>query len=364
MAARGTHLVVNLHRIAENARAVTETCGRHGVEVIGVTKGFSAEPNIVSAFLAGGIAKLADARLENVLRLRRHGFTQPVTLLRIPMISQAEAVVAACDSSLNSEPEVIRALSEAALRQGKRHEIILMIDVGDLREGILPEDAADVLRRALPLKGIRVAGVGTNMGCYGGILPTRQNLTLLCEIAEDMARIAGEPMEIVSGGGTSSLMITAAGDMPPPVNQIRVGEGILLGTDATFGRPIPWLHQDTFLLRTEIVELKRKPTVPIGARGAALFEDAPAFEDRGVRLRAIAALGQQDVQPGAVSAFDPGIRVLGASSDHMILDIEDSARRYAVGDMIDLRLNYQGLLMACSSEYIPHVYLRSEADGA
>jgi predicted amino acid racemase len=334
-------------------------CGRHGVEVLGVTKGFSAEPNIVSAMLEGGITKLADARLKNVTRLRQHGFTQPITLLRIPMLSQADHVVALCDCSLNSEVEVIHALSEAALKQGRRHDIILMIDVGDLREGVFPEDAAGMLRSVLPMKGVRVAGVGTNMGCYGGILPTIQNLSLLCEIAKELEAIAGAPMEVISGGGTSSLMVTEAGEMPAAVNQIRVGEGILLGTDATFARSIPWLHQDTFILRAEIVELKSKPTVPIGTRGAPVFDDAPLLEDQGTRLRAIVALGQQDVPPGGISPFDPELRILGASSDHMILDIEDSARVYAVGDMIDLRLNYQGLLMACSSAYIPHVYRRS-----
>ena len=322
-----------------------------------MTKGVSAEEHIVSAILAGGITKLADARLENVFRLRRSGFRQPITLLRIPMLSQAELVTSACDCSLNSEPEVLRALSDAALSLGRLHEVILMIDVGDLREGVAPEDAPELLRRALPLKGVRVAGIGTNMGCYGGILPTEKNLTLLCQVAGELERVAGEPLDIISGGGTSSLMLTAAGQLPSGVNQIRVGEGILLGTDSTFSRSIPWLNQDTFILRAEIVELKRKPTVPIGERGAAVFSDAPAFEDQGIRRRAIVALGQQDVPPSGVIPVDPAIRVLGASSDHMILDIEDSEESYALGDMVDLRLNYQGLLMACSSAYIPHVYL-------
>ncbi|MBR3059634.1 MAG: alanine/ornithine racemase family PLP-dependent enzyme [Oscillospiraceae bacterium] len=357
MSVRGTHLVVDLQRITENARKVKAVCEARGVEVLGVTKGVSAEEHIVSAILAGGITKLADARLENVFRLRRSGFRQPITLLRIPMLSQAELVTSACDCSLNSEPEVLRALSDAALSLGRLHEVILMIDVGDLREGVAPEDAPELLRRALPLKGVRVAGIGTNMGCYGGILPTEKNLTLLCQVAGELERVAGEPLDIISGGGTSSLMLTAAGQLPSGVNQIRVGEGILLGTDSTFSRSIPWLNQDTFILRAEIVELKRKPTVPIGERGAAVFSDAPAFEDQGIRRRAIVALGQQDVPPSGVIPVDPAIRVLGASSDHMILDIEDSEESYALGDMVDLRLNYQGLLMACSSAYIPHVYL-------
>ena len=243
MSVRGTHLVVDLQRIKENAGKVRDVCLARGVEVLGVTKGVSAEEHIVSAILAGGITRLADARLENVIRLRRSGFRQPITLLRIPMLSQAEQVTAVCDCSLNSEPETLRALSEAALARGKRHEVILMIDVGDLREGVAPEDAAELLRLALPLKGIRVAGIGTNMGCYGGILPTEENLTLLCRVAEELETLAGEPLEIISGGGTSSLMLIASGQMPGRVNQIRVGEGILLGTDSTFFRPIPWLNR-------------------------------------------------------------------------------------------------------------------------
>lgn len=362
MSVRGTHLVVDLERITENARSIRSVCAARGVKVLGVTKGVSAEEHIVSAILAGGITQLADARLENVRRLRKSGFQQPITLLRIPMLSQAEQVTAVCECSLNSEPEALKALSDAALALGKTHEVILMIDVGDLREGVFPEDAAELLRGALPLKGIRVVGIGTNMGCYGGILPTESNLTLLCEVAGELEHIAGEPLEIISGGGTSSLMLTAEGRMPKRVNQIRVGEGILLGTDSTFARSIPWLNQDTFILRAEIVELKRKPTVPIGERGAPAFADAPIFEDQGVRRRAIVALGQQDVPPSSVIPCDPAIRVLGASSDHMILDIEDSERNYSLGDMVDFHLNYQGMLMACSSAYIPHVYLRGEEE--
>lgn len=353
----GTHLVVDLNKIAENSKKVVELCAGHGIEVLGVTKGFSAEPRIVSAMLQGGITKLADARLENVMRLRRHGFTQHITLLRIPMISQVNRVVEACDCSLNSEIEVIRALSAAALEKGKRHEIILMIDVGDLREGVAPGDAEELLRQALPLKGIHIAGIGTNMGCYGGILPTENNLTLLVNVAEALAEIAGEPFEVVSGGGTSSLKVAVEGNMPAAVNQVRVGEGILLGTDSTNDRIIRWLDQDAFMLRAEIVELNSKPTMPIGTSGRDAFGNKPVFEDKGIRRRAIVALGQQDVPLGGVSACDGGIRIMGASSDHMILDIEESGRDYRIGDMVEMKLNYKGLLRVCSSRYIPHVYI-------
>jgi predicted amino acid racemase len=161
-------------------------------------------------------------------------------------------------------------------------------------------------------------------------------------------------MEVISGGGTSSLMVTEAGEMPAAVNQIRVGEGILLGTDATFARSIPWLHQDTFILRAEIVELKSKPTRCPSAHAARRSSTTPlCWRTRGRASARSWRWDSRTFRPAGSVPFDPELRILGASSDHMILDIEDSARVYAVGDMIDLRLNYQGLLMACSSAYIP-----------
>ena len=352
----GTFLEIDLSKLRENSRKTAELCARHGIEVLGVTKGFSAIPEIVQAMADGGITKFADARLENVKMLRSRGFLQHMTLLRIPMLSQAEEVVFYTNASLNSELEVIRRLSEAAAAADRRHDVVLMIEVGDLREGLLPEDAAAVMRRALELPGIRMVGVGTNMGCYGGILPTEENLSALCRVARELQNVAGYEFDVVSGGGTSSLMLAASGQMPEGINQLRVGEGILLGTDTTHASDIPWLNQDAFVLHSEIIELKEKPSVPYGETGRDAFGNAPRFEDHGVRTRAIVALGRQDSPPAGLTPFDQGIHILGASSDHTILDIEDAARDYRVGDTVAFRLNYQGLLNLCSSKYVKRIY--------
>lgn len=193
---RGTYLEIELGKITENARRVAAVCAQRGIEVLGVTKGFSAIPRIVEAIIAGGVDKLADARLENIMSLRYLGFTQEMTLLRIPMLSSVNQVTAWTNCSLNSELSVIRALSDAAQSLGKRHNIVLMVDVGDLREGVLPSAAADTLRKILTMKGVYVSGIGTNMGCYGGILPTEKNLSMLSELAVDLQNIAGRHFEI------------------------------------------------------------------------------------------------------------------------------------------------------------------------
>lgn len=353
----GTCLVIELSKITENSRRIVLRCGESSIDVLGVTKGFTALPRIVDAMVNGGITRFADARLENIYALRQYGFDQDMTLLRIPMLSKARQVVEITNCSLNSESSVINALSDAAMEMGKTHKIMLMVDVGDLREGIMPREASEVMRQILKMKGVYVCGVGTNMGCYGGILPTQRNLTMLLEIAADLEKLAGRQFDEISGGGTSSLTLLETGSIPKGVNQLRIGEGLLLGTDTTHGRKIPWLLQDAFVLKSEIVEIKSKPSVPFGEIGHDAFGSVPSFVDNGIRRRAIVALGKQDVSIEGISPMDGNIEILGASSDHMILDITDAEKNLNVGDQVTFRLNYQGILFLCNSRYVKKVYI-------
>lgn len=352
-----SYLEINLNKIEANARRIVEKCSAVGVEVLGVTKGFSALPRIVSAMKRGGIKKLADSRLENIIDLRKLHFSQNMTLLRLPRLSSVDEVITYADCSVNSEYSVIKALSDSAERKGIHHDVILMIDVGDLREGVLPEEAVGLAEKTASLKGVIIRGIGTNMGCYGGILPTQKNLNMLLEIKKEIETKAGVGIDIVSGGGTSSLKLVDDGTMPAGVNQLRIGEGILLGTDTTHNYQIPWLHQDAFLLKTEVIEVKSKPSIPIGETGRDAFGNRPVFEDKGLRIRAILALGKQDVNIEGLIPEDKDISILGASSDHMIIDVTDAQEPVRVGDRITFKLNYQGLLTSCSSKYIRKVYI-------
>lgn len=354
----GTFLEIDLDKVRDNSRIIVEKCRPLDIEVLGVTKGFSAKPRIVKAMVQGGISTLADSRLENIMALRKKGFTQDITLLRIPRISAVKKVIAFTDYSVNSEYSVIRQLSDAALAESKKHKIVLMVDVGDLREGVLPEDAFVMTQRISMLKGVTLAGVGTNMGCYGGILPTMSNLNMLIDIADEIEKRAGIKLEIVSGGGTSSLRLIEEGKMPKGINQLRIGEGILLGTDTTHDNIIPWLHQDAFVLRAEVIEVKTKPSVPIGELGHDAFGNKPVFEDNGLRKRAIVSLGRQDVNVEGVFPLNTKMHVLGASSDHLIVDVTDADENIKVGGQISFKLNYQGLLFLSNSKYVKKVYIK------
>jgi len=159
-------------------------------------------------------------------------------------------------------------------------------------------------------------------------------------------------LDIISGGGTSTLFLVENNQVPAGVNQLRIGEGILLGTDTTNNRIIPWLHHDAFLLRAEVIEMNCKPSIPTGTIGRDAFGEIPEFTDLGIRKRAILSMGKQDVNIEGIVPIDSKLIILGASSDHLIIDITDSEQSIKVGSEINFSLTYSGVLSVSDSKYV------------
>ena len=355
-------LQINIDTIKANTAEIVARCDRHGISVLGVTKGFSAIEPIVRAMLNGGVSGLADSRMENIIEMRDKGVHVPTTLLRIPRLSQIQTVIQYVDTSINSELAVMAALAEAALHRGRIHQMILMLDLGDLREGVLEENAVRVARKVIKMPGAKLVGLATNMGCFGGVLPSIENLSLLVKLTRRIEEKLDRKLDVVSGGGTSSLLLVESGQMPSGVNQLRIGEGILLGTDTTNQRAIPGVAEDAFVLRAEVIELKDKPSLPFGEIGRDAFGNIPQFADLGNRKRAIIELGRQDVTIEGILPMMEGISIVGASSDHLILDVTDSVEPLQVGDELSFGLQYAGLLSACQSRYIKKVFVGGPYD--
>lgn len=344
---------IDLDRLERNARAVTTRCAAAGISVFGVTKGACGMPQVARAMLRGGVAGLAESRFENIRRLRDSGITAPIMLLRSPPAARAEEVVATVDISLQSEITIIREISRIAERMGRVHDIMLMIDLGDLREGIWPSDLVLTVEEVRTLEGVRIAGVGTNLGCFGAIMPTPENLGQLVAHAYKVESLTGHRLNLVSGGASSSLQLLLDGTLPSGINNLRVGEAILQGGIETF-RDKAWdeLEFDACRLTADIIEVKVKPSRPIGKSGYDAFGNQPVFVDEGDRLRAIANIGREDVLVEGLTPIAKGVRVLGASSDHLLLDVNDAAPPPAVGDRLAFRMNYGALLAAMTSEYV------------
>ncbi|MBO4913734.1 MAG: alanine racemase [Oscillospiraceae bacterium] len=343
---RFPQLEVDLGKLKENLTALRERCQDSFVGIVGVVKGVNAWPEIVNVFDAAGFPYLATSRLDQLQKMRARGVKTPLMLLRIPMLSELPGVVELADASLQSDLTVLRSLNSEAKRQGKRHGVLLMIDLGDLREGFWSaEELVDAaVETEQELKSLELLGVGVNLGCYGSILPDKRNMQGLTSLAFDVERAIGRELRLVSGGASTSVQMTLAGMMPGRINNLRLGEICLLGS-ANNGFAPDFLHRDVFTFRAEVVECRDKPSFPVGQLGVDAFGKPGVYIDRGIRRRALLAIGKVDCG----DCFDlsprmPGVEVIGASGDHTILDVEEAKDKVKVGDVLEFDVNYASLV--------------------
>lgn len=299
--------------------------------------------------LAGGVAMLAESRLTNVRRLRAAGITAGIELLRLPRLSEVHEIVRLTQVSLNSEVETIRALSRAAVAQGVTHQVILMVETGDRREGVMPDEALAEARLIVDLPGVDLVGIAANVGCIGGVIPTQDNTQVLIDVAELLEQALGVQLSIVSGGHTASVGLLDRHEMPRRVNQLRVGEGILLGVDSSSNAPLPTPHRDAFAVIADVIEVRVKPSLPEGIVTIDAFGRVPTWEDHGLRRRAILAMGEQDLRVSGLHARRPGITLVGASSDHTVVDVTDADPPIRLGEELEFDPNYAAVATAMAS---------------
>lgn len=349
----------DLEKLRHNAATLTRIAARSGIEIAGVVKCCCGAPAVARAFLTGGAAQIADSRIQNLKRLRENGVTAPLWLLRLPMPDEAELTVRCADLSLNSSFQTLEQLSKAAVREGKIHQVLLMTDLGDRREGVQPGDLEQLFSFAESLPGLYPAGIGTNLTCYGGILPDEENMGVLAELTAKLERTHQRKLRYVSAGNSSALPMLLAGKLPPCVNHLRCGESLLLGRETCNGTVIPGLYDDAFTLTAEVIEADIKPTSPSGTRGRNAFGEAPPEADEGIRRRLILGIGREDLPPEDITPKVPGLRILGASSDHLIADAEECVQRFKPGDKVEFTPGYSALLSVMTSPYVCKIFLNA-----
>ncbi|MCR1973058.1 ornithine racemase Orr [Clostridium sporogenes] len=346
---------VDTKKIRYNTKVLVEECKKRGIKVTAVTKTFCGNPKIAKVIAEEKVDILADSRIENLKKLTH--INLPKMLLRLPMISQVKEVIKYADISLVSDIITIRELSKEATEQNKIHNIILMIDLGDLREGIFNEEEIyTTVEEILNLKGIKLMGMGTNLSCYGGVIPTYENLSQLVNIKKNIESKFNIKIEVISGGNSGSISLFKDNKIPKEINQLRLGASISLGIGLNDEHIEPLLR-DAFKLVVEIVEVKNKPSVPIGIIGLDAFGNKPFFEDKGIMKRVICAIGRQDISPDNLIPIDDKISVLGASSDHLLLDITNCNKDYKIGDKLEFNVTFGGCLSVMTSEYVHKVIL-------
>lgn len=346
-------LEIRLDRIRHNARSLVELLGRRGIGVTAVTKATMGSPEVARELLAAGVRAIGDSRIENIEAMRGAGIDAPMVLIRTPMLSQVEQVVEHADVSLNTEPAVLEGLSRSAGAQGKTHDIVLMVELGDLREGILPKDLEAVVGGTLRLPNLRLRGIGTNLACQSGVAPDRRNMAELSGLATSLELTFGLELAIVSGGNSANLEWVLGAPDVGRVNDLRIGEAILLGREPLHRNPVDGLHGDAFTLVAEVIESKVKPTLAWGEINQTAFGLRPPPPDRGSTAHVILALGRQDVDPDGLDG-PPGTTVIGASSDHLVIDVGQVLP--PVGSEMRFALSYSALLAAMTSPFVTKVF--------
>ncbi len=333
---------IDLRKIRHNTRTIVARLKGRGIRVSAVTKAVCGNPAIARAMLVGGAAGLAEARLSNATRLRAAGITCPITLIRTPMLSQVGDVVSVCETSYNTELSVIAALAAAALRQNTVHGIILMVEMGDRREGIMPRDVGNMAQRVVGMPGVALKGIGANFACLSGIAPTEAKMRALSVLANDVEGRCGPFIETVSGGNSANLPWAFEGRATGRINDLRLGEAMLLGVDPITGEQIRGLYQDAFTLVAEVIETDAN---------SARFADPKLARlrlvpDTSETKRLLLAIGHQDTDAAGLS-MAPGNTFIGATSDHLVLDTKDASLR--VGSEMKLQMNYSALMRAMAA---------------
>lgn len=349
---------LNLTGVKTNTKNLVKKAHQYGLSVAGITKGCCGNEAFARVQIEAGVDFLADSRIENLKKLKHLDIDK--ILLRSPKLSEVEKVVSYAQYSLNSELDVIRALGEVAAKKKVIHSIILMIDIGDLREGIWHENFDEIYRVAefvIGLKSLRLAGIGTNVTCFGGIMPTEENYKILVRMAEEIRQRFNISLPIVSGGNSSSLQMLYEGRIPKGITHLRVNQSIYTGIEIGEGNQIPNWEISIVTLQAEIIEIKVKPSSPQGTVAKMnAFGAIKTFNDNGMRKRAIVALGRQDMDIEGLKPIDSNITVEGASSDHLILDITDSDLKYSVGNMVKFNvITYSSIITAMASPFIEKV---------
>lgn len=370
-------LVIDIKKLEDNVKtlaAITKDDGNCSLMI--VTKGLCADLEMVKMLAKRPeVDFVADSRIKNIKSYSKivRDAGKKTVLIRIPMLSEVDEIVKHVDVCFNSEMETVRAIDKAAAKEGKVQDVLLMIDLGDLREGIFFENEDEILKDAMEIKdmkNVNLYGIGVNLTCYGAIIPKHENLSKLVEIARKIEAQTGLKLEMVSGGNSSSIYLIESDKMPrigrmpkdekmpEGINNLRLGETFLLGNDTAYETEIPNTHHDAIKLQAQIVELKEKPSLPIGEVGVDAFGEKPYYEDKGIMKRAIIAVGKQDTDLGSMTPVDERIEIMGGSSDHIILDLTACNDDYKLGDIIEFTVGYGGMLKLVTSPYVDRVYVK------
>jgi predicted amino acid racemase len=301
------------------------------------------------------IRQLLDSRLSHLRVIKKIAPHIQTVYIKPPAKRSITGIIKFADVSFNTQYETILFLSKEAMRQKKLHKIILMIEMGDLREGIMGEKLVSFYQKVFNLPNIRIVGIGTNLNCLHGVMPSQDKLIQLSLYKQLLETKLKKKIKWVSGGTSVMFPMIFKKQIPKNINHFRIGETLYFGMNLITGKKFSDMRDDVFVLSSEIIEIEEKPALPFGELG--LNPSGEMMEiDKNLygkkQTRAIIDIGLLDINPDFLISADKKINIVAASSDMLVLDISDSDKNYRVGDLVNFKLKYMGALGIMNSMYI------------
>jgi len=349
-------ITLNRKKLRNNYEFLNTLMKVRNIEWGVVSKMLCGNEIYLKEIIALGTKEIHDSRISNLQKIKRLNPDVQTVYIKPPARRSIQKIVQFADVSFNTELKTIEWLSEEAVRQNKTHKIIIMIEMGDLREGVLGEDLLEFYNKAFSLPNIIISGIGTNLNCLSGVMPNQDKLIQLSLYKQLIEAKFNRAIPFVSGGTSVAVPLILKNARPMAVNHFRIGEALYFGKDLFTGKTIKNMHNDVFKLYAEIIEVTQKPDTPIGELGANVAGktfSVDAHDDlSGTSLRAILDVGLLDMQPQYLIPEDASVKIIDASSDMLVLDISHAKQKYKVGDLISFKLNYMGALYLLNSDYV------------
>lgn len=348
-------ITLNVKKLKSNFEFLNNLFKKNDIQWSVVSKLLSGNKEYLTELLNLGIKQVCDSRVSNLKTIKSINPKIETVYIKPPAKRAISNIVKYADISMNTEIDTIQLLSEEAIKQNKTHKIIIMIELGELREGVLGEDFIDFYSKVFKLKKIKVVGIGTNLSCLYGVLPNNDKLIQLSLYEQLIEAKFNRHIPYVSGGSSVTIPLIFQNLLPKGINHFRVGETLFLGTDVYNNTTLKKMHSDVFRLYSEIIELIEKRIVPIGEFGTNVDGKSFEFDNKQIgktTYRAIIDLGLLDVDEKHIEPIDKNISFVGASSDMLVIDLGENKKNYRVGDLLEFRMDYMGTLRILNSKYI------------
>jgi len=350
------YLELDRNKLAHNFQFLRKLFRKNNIEWSVVTKLLCGHPLYINVLEELGITEVSDSRLENLKRIKDQESERlkPI-FIKPPALSAIPEVVRCADISFNTELVTIKALSKEAQKQKKIHKIFIMLEMGELREGVLRDNFLEFFEAALKLPNIKILGIAANFSCLYGVLPSIDKLMQLILYKALIKEKFDYDIEFISAGSSVVIPMIMNNTLPEGINHFRVGETLFLGTDLYHDDHIKGMERNIFSLYAEVIELAEKPIVPDGKMGSNVEGESFNFPRKKIgktSYRAIVDLGLLDTDKDHIFSTDENIEIVGASSDMLVMDLKDNKNKYKVGDFIEFNMDYMGALHLLNSPYV------------